>query len=195
MAVARIPTPNKIHRFSPVSTLPISALLFGIYGSLAGVFNIMISCRYRMPTDGWLGMTGIFLGEIRARIKTSPSSRGIALVVVLAFLVLIAGIVLACHHATHLFQERCRCRQHPATCRLRRQYYDGADRGCHGDQRRCKPCVGLPAGMIRTFDTGGAPTNYYKLYFSNQMVIPRSGFSVASEAPPSDWNSATNAGL
>ncbi len=44
-------------------------------------------------------------------------------------------------------------------------------------------------GMIRTYDQSGSPAKYYKLYSSDSLVQDGTGFDLATEAPPSDWNS------
>jgi len=44
-------------------------------------------------------------------------------------------------------------------------------------------------GMIRTYTQSGQPSKFYKLYSSNALIQDGAGFSTATDAPPSDWNS------
>ncbi|MEI6536909.1 MAG: hypothetical protein WCN98_16305 [Verrucomicrobiaceae bacterium] len=42
-------------------------------------------------------------------------------------------------------------------------------------------------GMIRTWTTTGNEGLFYKLYSSGNMVVTGAGFSMATEVPPNDW--------
>jgi uncharacterized protein (TIGR02600 family) len=53
-------------------------------------------------------------------------------------------------------------------------------------------------GMIRTYDDGGLPRNFYKLYSSGAMIVAGSGFSITTDDPNQingGWNSAGNVGI
>lgn len=43
-------------------------------------------------------------------------------------------------------------------------------------------------GMIRTYDANGKPASYFKLYSSDSLIVDGTGYKVADDAPPADWD-------
>ena len=133
---------------------------------------------------------------------TRPSSqRAIALVIVLAFLVLISGIIVAFfigitseHRFAKTTADAANTQQlaESAVNIVMAQIVD-ATKGTSGNGSTL--AWASQPGMIRTYDSSGTPQNYYKLYSSDQMVASGNGFTLNTETPPSDWNSTANVGL
>jgi len=140
-------------------------------------------------------------------MKPSPtqgppqSSQGIALVIVLAFLVLITGIILAFFSGVTTERSFSKTTADAANTQqlansavniVMSQIVD-ATKGTETNGTMLS--WASQPGMIRTYDTTGAAQNYYKLYSSDQMVVAGSSFSTANDVAPADWFSGTNIGI
>ena len=134
------------------------------------------------------------------------SNSGVALVIVLAFLVLLSGLLLAffsqtlTQRASSSMSANAAATQELADSAVNVVMSQITDATVGQDPNNSDPTTGTlcwasQPGMIRNYDVSGLPKNFYKLYSSDSMVVPGSGFSTATDLPPSDWNSAANAGL
>jgi len=134
-------------------------------------------------------------------ISRSSSQRAIALIIVLAFLVLISGIIVAFfigisseHRFARTNADAANTQQlaESAVNVVMAQIVD-ATKGSNANTSTL--AWASQPGMIRTYDAQGNPQNFFKLYSSDQMVSSGNGFSISTDTPPSDWDNATNVGL
>lgn len=133
--------------------------------------------------------------------RTPCRTKGIALVIVLAFLVLISGIVIAFFSSvsTELVSAKATS-DSAATHQLAdsavnvvmAQIVDGTK-----SQETSNGTLAWASqpGMIRTFDASGKAKSFFKLYSSDQMVVDGNSFSLKDDLPPADWSKADNASL
>ncbi|HSH94225.1 MAG TPA: Verru_Chthon cassette protein A, partial [Roseimicrobium sp.] len=124
---------------------------------------------------------------------TARSSRrdGVALVLVLAFLVLICGLVIA--FFSSVTTELSTAKKYSDGVATK-QLADAAVNVVVGHVREATSGNGLAwasqPGMIRTYDERGVPESYYKLYSSDNLIVNRSqipGFQPESDLLP-DWD-------
>jgi len=124
-----------------------------------------------------------------------------ALVIVLAFLVLITGIILA--FFLGITSQR-NFAQIAADAAGTQQLADSAvnvvmaqitDATNSGTNAASPISWASQPGMIRTYDSSGNQQNCYKLYSSDHMVADGSNFDISTDTPASDWNSTANTGL
>lgn len=123
-------------------------------------------------------------------------SRGAALLIALAFLVLLSAVVLA------LFGTTRTDRQNASTFATGQETLRLADAAVNLVQGQIRdatiqPRVGWASqpGMIRTFGTSGNATTAYKLYSSDEMVVSNFGKTQidAETTAMSTWNLGANA--
>ena len=128
-------------------------------------------------------------------------SGGIALVIVLSFLVLISVIILAFFSSVSTELSNSKAVANSASTH---QLADSAvnvvmaqivDATKGKDSSSATLAWASQPGMIRTFDTSGVPKDFFKLYSSNQMTVDGTAFKADDEMPPTDWSKADNAGL
>jgi uncharacterized protein (TIGR02600 family) len=120
---------------------------------------------------------------------------GIALVIVLAFLVLISAITLAFFSSVTAELEASKVVANSATTH---QLADSAVNvvmaqivdATKGQSSGATLSWASQPGMIRTYDDSGAPKDFYKLYSSDKMTVSGTGFDVTTEVPPTDWKTA-----
>jgi uncharacterized protein (TIGR02600 family) len=119
--------------------------------------------------------------------------RAIALVIVLAFLVLISVMVVAflSSVSTELTSSKSF-----ASGTNARQLADSAVQAVMGQIRDAttkgtKQAWASQPGMIRTYDDSGEPVSYFKLYSSDNMIVTKS--QIQSFTPGSDVDPAWNA--
>ena len=120
------------------------------------------------------------------------TSRGIALVVVLAFLVLISVLIVA--FLTSVSTELTSAKSFASGTNAR-QLADSAVQTVMGQIRDAttkdpKQAWASQPGMIRTYDSTGDPVSYYKLYSSENMILTKSqiqDFTPESDVDPA-WN-------
>ncbi len=133
--------------------------------------------------------------------NSDRNNAGIALVIVLAFLVLLSGIVVAFFSSvgTELSSSKT-----AADTANTRQLADSAvnvvmaqmvDATKKQDTSSQNLAWASQPGMIRTFDSSGKPKNFFKLYSSDKMVVDGSKFSPSDDSPPVDWKEPVNSEL
>ncbi|XHR28390.1 MAG: Verru_Chthon cassette protein A [Chthoniobacteraceae bacterium] len=132
----------------------------------------------------------------------SRSRRGVVLVIVLAFLVLIAVLITAFFSTVTTETSSAGSYANGANVK---HLADSAVQLAIAqvvDATKGKDAAGnllawaSQPGMIRTYDTSGNAAKLYKLYSSNQMVVSNgSAFDPASEVPPVNWDATANLGL
>lgn len=137
--------------------------------------------------------------------RTHGTSRGVALVIVLAFLALISAIIIGFFSSVTTevavstgVADAVNTRQlaESAVNVVMSQMVEATKKLPAG-----APSSGSPRawasqpGMIRTFDSRGNPGDFYKLYSSDKMTVEGAKFDAALEVPPTDWNSLLNADL
>lgn len=123
--------------------------------------------------------------------STHPA--GVALVIVLAFLVLISAIIIGFFSSVSTeyamstsVAETLSTRQlaDSAVNVVMAQMWDATKGGTTDTERRA---WASQPGMIRTYDSKGAPSDFYKLYSSDAMTVKGKDFSIALEVPPVLW--------
>jgi len=123
--------------------------------------------------------------------------QGVALVIVLSFLVLISAIILGFFSSVSTELTSSKAAAASATTR---QLADSAvnivmaqmvDATKGGTGNSTVAWASQP-GMIRTFDTSGGAKDFFKLYSSDKMTVSGSGFAANSDEPPADWNDDKN---
>lgn len=129
-------------------------------------------------------------------LKNQPSKKhsegGVALVLVLAFLVLISVLVVAFYST--VTTELSSAKGYASGVNAR-QLADSATQAVIGQIRdattkgRTVAWASQP-GMIRTYDSAGEPVNYFKLYSSENMVLAKS--QIASFTPETDLDASWN---
>jgi hypothetical protein len=127
-------------------------------------------------------------------------SSGVALVIVLGFLVLLAGLAIAFFSSVQLDLQSARQYSDGVTVRQLAENATSIIMGQIADGTRGHIEPGNPAsqrltwasqpGLIRTYDDAGAPGRVFKLYSSDSMVVaPGPGYSpsaqLATEVPDS----------
>ncbi len=134
-------------------------------------------------------------------VKRGQRREGIALVLVLSFLVILSALILT--FFTSVSTERASAAAYSQGTAAK-MLADSALHLAEGQIRDATQGSDDPAdpssivawasqpGMIRTFDTAGRPKKIYKLYTSDQMVVPATGFISDSRTLPSDWNTGAN---
>ncbi|MEQ1859296.1 MAG: Verru_Chthon cassette protein A [Chthoniobacteraceae bacterium] len=159
--------------------------------------------RFAQATVKRRGSLRVFGGAI----ETSPPSRGVALVLVLVFLVLLSGLVIALlttarneSMTAHAYQSSVNARQLAAvaTGLVSGQLLDGThSMKVPGQNTSSRLAWASQPGMIRTWDDSGKGWKIFKLYSARDMVVdfPGSGrYSVADELAnevPDDWPAQT----
>lgn len=129
-----------------------------------------------------------------------PQTAGVALVIVLSFLVLISVIIIGffASVSTELVASRT-----VATSANVHQLADSAvnvvmaqlvDATKGSNSGEILSWASQP-GLIRTFDATGKPRDFFKLYSSDKMTVKGSDFSTTPDLPPTDWKSAVNTDL
>lgn len=127
---------------------------------------------------------------------------GIALVIVLAFLVLISGITLAFFSGVTTQLSFSKSAATGATTQqladstvnvAMAQIVDGT-KGMDSAGKNLLAWASQP-GMIRSFNASGSKGSFYKLYSSDEMVVDGTLFSPEKDVPGSDWSKRENAGL
>ena len=135
------------------------------------------------------------------RHSSNLKSGGIALVIVLSFLILISVIILAFFSSVTSELTNSKAVANSATTHeladsavnvVMAQMVD-ATKG--QDSSSATLAWASQPGMIRTFDTSGKAKDFFKLYSSDQMTVDGNSFDATKEAPPPDWNSAANGEL
>ena len=133
----------------------------------------------------------------RALFHPSPdrhchSRRGVALVIVLAFLVLISVLVIAFFSSvtaefasakSYAFGANARQLADSSVQTVMGQIRDATTKGA-------KVAWASQPGMIRTYDDSGDPVSYYKLYSSENMIVTKS--QIQSFTPGADVDPAWN---
>jgi len=126
-------------------------------------------------------------------------TRGMALFIVLAVLLLVSVLVIGFFLSTATELKSSRSYASGAAAR---QHVDSvtqlviaqiADATKGEDGNRPLAWASQP-GMIRTYDDSGQPFKYYKLYSSDSLILDSgaaAGFNTGNEAPPPDWNTQT----
>ncbi len=134
------------------------------------------------------------------KTRHSSSTAGVALVIVLSFLVLISAITLGFFSSVSTELASSKAVSNSALTRqladsavnvVMSQFVDATKAQAGGD---AVAWTSQP-GMIRTFETSGAPRDFFKLYSSDAMTVGGAGFNAAAEVPPADWNSPNNSEL
>ena len=138
-------------------------------------------------------------------MKPSQNSQpaGVALVIVLGFLVLISAIILGFFSSvsTELASSKA-----TATTSSTHQLADSAinvvmaqivdaTKGQDATNSNASLAWASQPGMIRTFDDTGAAKDFFKLYSSDEMTVHGTSFAIANEKPPADWNAAKHSEL
>ena len=124
--------------------------------------------------------------------RLRSSDRGVALVIVLAFLVLISVLVIAFFSSVTTELESSKSYAFGANAR---QLADTSVQTIMGQIRDAttkgsKVAWASQPGMIRTYDDSGDPLSYYKLYSSENMIVTKS--QIQSYTPGSDVDPAWN---
>lgn len=124
-----------------------------------------------------------------------PAGSGIALIIVLLFLILLSALVVAFMtcvttelKSSRTYQDRVRTQQlaDSAVEIVIGQIADATTRGINPINGQGTEAWSTQPGLIRTYSAGGTPDSYYLLYSSDNMV--RSGPSLASYDPAHDYN-------
>jgi len=122
----------------------------------------------------------------RTRIFTR---NGMVLLVVLAVLVLLSAIIIGFFAST---ASEARSSKMYASGATSRQLSDSAVQIAISQVSEATSGSDLAwasqPGMIRTYEAGGDPATYYKLYSSDSLVVDGGAFDPATEAPPADWS-------
>lgn len=128
---------------------------------------------------------------------THRQSHGVALVIVLAFLVLISVLMIGffASVSTELVASKA-----AANSAGVQQLADSAVNVVMAqivDATKGKSSSEILAwasqpGLIRTFDAAGKPKDFFKLYSSDQMTVKGADFSNATDVPPTTWKSVDN---
>ena len=133
--------------------------------------------------------------------KSSPE--GIALVIVLSFLILISVIILAFFSSVSSELTNSKAVANSASIHqladsavnvVMAQIVD-ATKGQDPNNANATLAWASQPGMIRTFDASGKAKNFYKLYSSDSMVVDGSGFAAAAEVPLPAWHLPVNSEL
>ena len=132
--------------------------------------------------------------------KTKRSSSAMAIVLVLCFLVLISTLVIAFFStvttefsASKSYAGGANAKQlADSTAQIAMAAVRQATASADLSNPTMKLAWASQPGMIRTFDDGGQPHAYYKLYSSDQMVVTTFPFNPDDTAKPEvdpNWNS------
>lgn len=140
-------------------------------------------------------------GSARAVCRASRQ-RAVALVIVLAFLVILATIIIAFFSnvtsestsATNAAEGVSARMLADSAINLVEAQIRDATRGLDDDDKDILAWASQP-GMIRTFEQDGSQKAIYKLYSSDNLVVSGSSFTVDADKPPTDWNTGANVGL
>ena len=138
---------------------------------------------------------------MKQSLHSKPQPAGVALVIVLGFLVLISAIIIGffASVSTELASSKA-----TANSASTHQLADSAinvvmaqivDATKGQDSSSSTLAWASQPGMIRTFDNTGKAKDLFKLYSSDQMTVPGTGFVTTDEVPPADWSKADNAAL
>ena len=134
------------------------------------------------------------------KLSTHRQPAGIALVIVLAFLVLISVIVVAFLSSVSSQLTASKTVANSASVQqladsavnvVMAQMVDATKGQASGENL----AWASQPGMIRTFDEAGRPRDFYKLYSSDKMTVSGAGFVTAADIPPADWNAAAKGEL
>lgn len=129
---------------------------------------------------------------------------GVALVLVLAFLVILSVLILTFFTSVTTESSSASAYSHGTTAKM---LADSAVHIAEGQIRDATQGVDDPSdpssivawasqpGMIRTFGTNGSPKKIYKLYSSDKMVVSAAGFTSDSKELPADWKTGAQAEL
>ncbi len=136
--------------------------------------------------------------SVRRRPLHRAGSRGVALVIVLACLVLMVALVIGFFSSvtTELVASKSQADSSSAQrdgevaveiamAQIRAGTFGHTD---PADPASARVAWASQPGMIRTWDAAGAPGNFYKLYSDLEMIRPGTGFTAAAAAPPADWD-------
>lgn len=126
--------------------------------------------------------------------------RGVVLIIVLSFLVLISILVVAflssitteSNSAVNYSNEGAVKQLADSAVQLAIGQITEATRG--KDDNGPLAWASQP-GMIRTYGTDGKARKYYKLYSSNPLIVSGTSFDLAAEQPDPEWNTSAKAGL
>ncbi len=139
--------------------------------------------------------------DLPMKARSHFHSRGVALVIVLSFLILISVIILAFFSSVSTELTNSKAVANSATTH---QLADSAvnvvmaqlvDATKGQDSSNATLAWASQPGMIRTFDTTGQAKDFFKLYSSDQMTADGGSFDAKAEVPPTDWNTAANSEL
>lgn len=134
----------------------------------------------------------------------SPSNsrpKGVALVIVLSFLVLISMMIVGFFVSVSTQRASTAATANSA---LTHQLADSSvnvvmaqivDATKGRDSNNATLAWASQPGMIRTFDYNGTPRDFFKLYSSDKLTASGQTFDASAETPPGDWSKADNAGL
>lgn len=131
------------------------------------------------------------------------NKRGFALILVLAFLMLVSGIVLSflsgvsTENTVSEAAVNSMAVQQLANSAVNVVIAQIADatKGVDPANTSSKLCWASQPGMIRTFDTSANLKYAYKLYSSDAMVVEGSKYNITTDVPPDNWNDSSNAGV
>ncbi len=136
--------------------------------------------------------------SVRRRLPRQADSRGVALVIVLACLVLMVALVIGFFSSvtTELVASKSQADSSSAErgaevaveiamAQIRAGTFGHMD---PADPASARVAWASQPGMIRTWDTAGAPGKFYKLYSDLEMIRPGTGFTTAAAAPPAAWD-------
>lgn len=140
------------------------------------------------------------------RMKTLPENRGVTLIIVLAFLVLLSGVVIAFFSSTQTELQGAKTYESSVTVKQLLATAVNVAQGQISDATRSLKVPGTGGsstpggrlawasqpGMIRTWDDAGKPWRIFKLYSSQNMVVDFSStpYSTANELTnevPDGW--------
>ncbi|MEA3211552.1 MAG: hypothetical protein QOE70_4609 [Chthoniobacter sp.] len=127
-------------------------------------------------------------------------SRGIALVLVLAFLVIISGLILAFFAnvttesatATNYADGATARMLADSTLNLVQAQIRDATRGQDATNASSILAWASQPGTIRTFDPTGKSKDVYKLYSANNLVVSAADFAANPDPVPNEWRSNPN---
>lgn len=134
-------------------------------------------------------------GELSPEMKSEDPRQAIALVLVLAFLVILSGVILAFFASVTTESSAASSYAGGASARVladsainlfQSQLRDATSNPTEkGSSPQARAWASQP-GMIRTYNVDGEPDKFYKLYSSDQLVVDGNGF--APDLLDPKWN-------